>query len=133
VLILGISSALLIAGCDPLDSNELKHEVQSIHSVAAEGSVLAGQASKGRTLAPFARVHARELAQSVDETAQSLNDVDVPDGLRSQVDRAIQLAGDASGSLGDLETSPDDRSQAANLAARLSATAAQADQLAGSL
>lgn len=132
-LLLGLVVALLLGGCDSLDRNELKHEVQSVNSVATEGALLADQAARGRTLATFARVHARELAQSVDETAQSLNDVAVPDDLRSQVDRAIKLAGDTSGSLGDIETSPNDAGQAAMRAAQLRATAAQADQLAGSL
>jgi hypothetical protein len=41
--------ALVLTGCDPLDSAELKREVDAIGSVAAEGELLASDVSLDRT------------------------------------------------------------------------------------
>ena len=126
-------AALWLSGCDPLTADELTREIDQIHSLAAEGAVLADGVRADRTRATFTRVHARELADSADESAQKLNDATEAPGLADDVEGAIELAGDVSQALGDLETSPGDEATGGDAAKRLRDLADRADRLADGL
>ena len=130
VLLIGI---VALPGCEPLGPDELKREVDSVHSVAAEGAELAHLVADQDTKRTFARVQARELADAAEHSAERLTDAHPADGLEDSTARAIDLAGRVSDAVGDIEQAPDDVSAAAGAAERLRRLAAQTDSLSGSL
>jgi hypothetical protein len=125
--------AILVAGCQPLGPDELQREVETVHSTAAEGAVLADEVASQNTKRTFARVQARALADSAQHSAERLTDAHPADGLEAPTQRAISLAEDVSSAVGELETAPDDAAAAARSADRLRELARQSDQLAASL
>jgi hypothetical protein len=126
-------TCLLLTGCEPLSSAELRREVDSIHSIAAEGSLLADQVEAQRTKRTFARVLARELADAAEHSAERLTDAHPDDGLERQTQAAIQMASEAADTLGQIELAPDDSDAAAEAADRLRRLSARSAQLSGSL
>ena len=66
--------AIVLAGCGPMSADELRREVDTIHSTAAEASVLADQIAAQRTKRTFARVQARNLADAAEHSAERLTD-----------------------------------------------------------
>jgi hypothetical protein len=125
--------ALLISGCGPMNADELRREVDTIHSTAAEASVLGDQIAAQRTKRTFARVQARNLADAAEHSAERLTDSNPAAGLEAQLQRAITLAEDVSAAAGSIETAPDDAVAAGHAADRLRDLARQTDQLAGSI
>jgi hypothetical protein len=125
--------ALSLVGCDPLDSAELKREVDSIGSVAAEGELLAADVANDRTKTTFVRVHAGELASSAEESAQKINDADVASGLEGEAKRAIEIAADVSDALGQLQVRPGDERGARGALDDLRRAGDEAERLAASL
>jgi hypothetical protein len=121
--------ALVLAGCDPLDHSELRREVKGLHSIAAEGRLLAKDVERDRTKATFVRVHAGELADSADETAQKVTDADVQKDLGAEAKRTIDLAGELSDALGELEVAPGNEARARGVEAKLTDTQAGIDEL----
>jgi hypothetical protein len=130
VLLIGI---LALPGCEPLGPDELKREVDSIHSVAAEGAVLAHLVADQDTKRTFARAQARELAEAAEHSAERLTDAHPAGGLEAPAGRAIDLADQVSDAVGEIEQAPDDASAAASAAEQLDRLAAQTDSLSGSL
>jgi ABC-type sugar transport system substrate-binding protein len=124
---------LLVPGCDPLDSAELRREVDSIGSVAAEGQLLASDVALDRTKATFVRVHAGELSSAAEDSAQKLNDADVATGLEDDTKQAIEIANEASDALGTLVVSPGDEQLARSAVAKLRDAGDRADRLSASL
>jgi hypothetical protein len=124
---------LALAGCEPLGPDELKREVQSIHSVAAEGSVLADQVAAQDTKRTFARVQARELSDAAGHSAERLTDAHPAEGLAEDTTRAIDLAERTESAIGQVELAPDDAEGAHSAAAQLRRLADQTDALAQSL
>jgi hypothetical protein len=122
-----------LAACEPLGPDELQREVESIHSVAAEGAVLADQVAGQNTKRTFARVQARELADAAEHSAERLTDAHPAEGLGDATSRAIDLAEATSSAVGEVELAPDDASKASAAASRLRELAARTDQLAQSL
>ena len=125
--------ALLLSGCEPLSSAELRREVDTIHSTAAEASVLADQVASQRTKRTFARVLARELSDAAEHSAERLTDAHPDDGLLPKTEDAIDLASQVSTAAGELETAPDDADAAADAAERLRKLAAQSQRLSESI
>ena len=121
--------ALAASGCEPLDQNELRREVESLHSLAAEGATLADQVNEQRTKRTFARVHARELGDSAEHSAERLTDADPADGLEAQTEDAIALADQISSAIGSVEVAPDDPVAAGKAAEQLRSLAARATAL----
>jgi hypothetical protein len=101
-----------LAGCDPLDKNELRREVETIQSISAEGSLLAQQAAMNRTKLTYLRVHSQELADEAEETAEKLKDAEVQQSIKPQLGEAVNLAMEESDALGQLEVSGGDEPQA---------------------
>jgi hypothetical protein len=133
VAVLAIAVAIAASGCEPLGPDELQREVETVHSTAAEGSVLADQIAAQNMKRTFARVQARELGESADHSAERLTDAHPADGLEAPTERAIALAEQVAVAVGDLETAPDDAAAAADAASRLRELARQTDELAASL
>jgi len=131
--LLGVGLAIAVAGCQPLGPDELQREVETVHSTAAEGSVLADQIAAQNIKRTFARAHAEELAGAAQHSAERLTDAHPADGLEAPTQRAISLAEDTESAVGELETAPDDAAVAARAADRLRELARQTDQLAASL
>jgi hypothetical protein len=130
---LAIAIAIAAAGCEPLGPDELQREVETVHSTAAEGSVLADQVAAQNIKRTFTRVQARELADAAEHSAGRLTDAHPADGLEALTERAISLAEEVSAAVGELETAPDDAAGAADAATRLRQLARQTDALAASL
>ena len=72
--ILAVAAALLLAGCggSSLDKKGLQKEAEGIQALAAEGSMLAGDAASGRGTVVFTRIHARYLRASASSSAKTL-------------------------------------------------------------
>ena len=133
MLVAGLAVAVAVAGCEPLGPDELQREVETVHSTAAEGSVLADQIAAQNMKRTFARVQARNLGEAADHSAERLTDAHPAEGLEGPTDRAISLAEQVSGAVGGLEAAPDDAAAAARAADRLRELARQTDELAASL
>jgi hypothetical protein len=131
--LLAVALGIGVAGCEPLGPDELQREVETVHSTAAEGSVLADQIAAQNIKRTFARAHATELADAAQHSAERLTDAHPADGLEAPTQRAIALAEDTESAVGELETAPDDAAAAARAAERLRELARQTDQLAASL
>jgi hypothetical protein len=131
--VLAVAVAATLSACEPLGPDELQREVETIESTAAEGSVLAERIGEQETKRTFARVQARELADSADHSAERLTDAHPQDDLIEETNRAITLAEQAADELGALEVAPDDAAAARATAAKLRALAAKAAGLAESL
>jgi hypothetical protein len=130
----GLTAALagvLVAlpGCGPLERQELKDSVEIVHSIAAEGAVLADDVAHGRTTANFARAQAGQLSSEAQHQAEKLNDATPVRGLRREVRAAIAIASDESSALDDLRTSPKDREQARMSRSMLRKAAKDSDEL----
>jgi hypothetical protein len=125
--------AVVLTGCEPLGPDELQREVESVGSVAAEASVLAGEVAEQNTKRTFARVQARELADAAEHSAERLTDAHPAEGLGDDTARAIDLSEQVSSAVSEIEVAPDDAEGAASAADRLRALARRADSLAGQL
>ena len=68
------ATALLLAGCggSSLGKKALQQEAKGLKALAAEGSVLAGDASRGRSTVVFTRIHARYLRASARSSVKTL-------------------------------------------------------------
>src|SRR4051794_15278154 len=128
-----IGLLLSLSGCGPLGQEGLQREIESIQSAAAEGALVADGVAGDGTKTTFVRVHTGELAGAVEQSSEKLNDATLDPRLRPDANAAIGLADKVSGDLDDLEISPDDRAQAAQIAAELRRVADRAGRLAGSL
>lgn len=74
-LVAGLGAALLLAGCggsSSLGKQALAQKAKSIASLAAEGSLLAADASRGDTTVVFTRIHSRYLRASAGSAATTL-------------------------------------------------------------
>jgi hypothetical protein len=125
--------AVGLTACQPLSADELRREVDTVHSTAAEAAVLADQVARQSTKRTFARVQARELSDSAQHSAERLTDAHPADGLEGATERAIALAEEVSSAAGQVETAPDDAVAAARTANRLRELAQQTEELAGSI
>ena len=128
-----VALTFLLTACEPLGPDELQREVETIHSTAAEGSVLADEIAAQNMKRTFARVQARELADAAQHSAERLTDAHPADGLEDATQRAIALAEDTESAVGQLEVAPDDAVAAQQAAERLRELARQTDELAASL
>src|SRR5215208_6514539 len=64
-----------LAGCGgPVQREELGRGIDSLRSIAAEGSVLARGVADNRTRSAFVRVQTRALSDDADHEAEKLND-----------------------------------------------------------
>jgi hypothetical protein len=82
---LAFGVALLLAGCggqSSLGKKALQQEAKGLNALAAEGSLLASDASRGRTTVVFARIHSRYLRDSASSSVTTLAAGKTPEALR---------------------------------------------------
>jgi len=118
-----------LGGCDPFNRDEFKHELDTLHSVSAEGGLLAGEVAKEDTRTAFVRVQAGHLAETADARAEKLTDADAPADLGPQVDETISLAEAIASQLQDLEFSPGDAARATEVQNKLRDLTGAIDQV----
>ena len=109
-------AVLLVGGCGV--PQEPTKQAEEIHSVAAEGALLAHEAAEGDTRDAFAQEHAKALRKVLGELRPALDDP-----------RLATLADDVDGELAALERSPGDRDRAAAAERELESSAKTADEL----
>ena len=71
---LAFAAALLLAGCggSSLGKKALQQEAKGLKALAAEGSVLASDASRGRSTVVFTRIHSRYLRAAARKSVTTL-------------------------------------------------------------
>ena len=105
--------ALGISSCSSIPQrNEMNW--QSLSSDAIDGSLLADQIMAGRASPIFARAHAQELQDDVDQVELNVSDERLPGYEELQ-----QVADQLSSALGDLAVNPADASVARDAKATL--------------
>jgi hypothetical protein len=117
-----------------MQPDELKRSIQTLESSAAEGALLAGEVADDRTKGTFARVHARELGETVEHEAEKLNDAEADKSdVAAAKTKAVDLADQIDTALGQIQVAPDDEPGARKAATQLDDLSKQAGDLAGSL
>lgn len=124
-----VAAALLTGGCGSttLDSKALGKSADTVHSVAAEASLLAEDAADGRTLGTYQAAHSAALRETVAKEAKTLRSADAQGDLRTRADRLAALADEVAASLERLEQA--NAAEAGRLAADFKRAATQADEL----
>jgi hypothetical protein len=124
--------ALLAAGCgsSSLTAHQLKKEIESIQSFAAEGSTLAQGAAESRSTTIFVRVHSQYLEQGAEKLGKQLDEAQVSSDLEPKRAQAVKLASDVQQDLGRLHRDPGNRELAHRIQLELSSAADDAEQLA---
>jgi hypothetical protein len=86
--------ALLCAGCGggELSANALSKQADSVRSLAAEGALLAGEASAGKTTGIFTRVHSSDLDKTAAQIASTLETAKTKPALEPKLHRLANLA-----------------------------------------
>ena len=113
------ASLAFLTGCGALDAQQQAEELQSL---AAEGAILAHDASEGGTTSTFTRIHAGELREAAEGIAQK------PKARAlGQLGRTIAVQ------IERLEDDPRDERSAAAVERQLDAAAKRAERLAKSL
>jgi hypothetical protein len=108
--------AILLAGCGT--PSALDKQAEEVGSIAAEGALLAHDASEGDTTETFTRVHARELAKNVETLRPAIRD-----GRLERVARSVGA------DLERLADDPSDERGAAQLERRLDDASTQAEEI----
>ena len=124
--------ALIAAGCgsSSLTAHQLKKEIESIQSFAAEGSTLAQGAAESRSTTIFVRVHSQYLEQGAEKLGTQLDQAQVSADLEPKRKRAVKLVSDVQQDLGRLHRDPGNRELAHRIQLELSSAADDAEQLA---
>lgn len=108
---------LALAGCGA--PQELSKQAEEVHSVAAEGALLAHEAAEGDTRDAFVEQHAAALRKLLGELRPAVDDA-----------RLATLADDVDRTLSELARTPGDRERAAGAERKLEAAAEAADEVA---
>jgi hypothetical protein len=122
-----LGAVAMAAGCGgPMEPQELVRSVQTLESAAAEGALLAHDVARDRTKATFARVHSRDLSETVDHEAEKLADADAHGEVALRKSQAVDLANRISQTLGTLQVFPGDEREAAVAERQLRSSAKRA-------
>jgi hypothetical protein len=108
---------LVLAGCGV--PQQLSKQAEEVHSVAAEGALLAHEASEG-SLDSFTTEHAKALRKLLGQLQPAIEDAQL-----------VRTADAVAAALTSLADHPGDRANARRLERRLDAAAKAADELAG--
>jgi hypothetical protein len=132
----GVCLALLtlaLAGCgggSSLGTHALTKDVESIQSLAAEGSLLAKQVAHGDVTGTFVRVHTQYLEKVAGSLRRTLATARVPPGLAADRRKAARLASTVDRDLRLLHRHPSDRAVGERVRSELARAARQAEELA---
>jgi hypothetical protein len=110
-------SVIALAACG--GSGSPTKQAEELHSLAAEGALLAHDAAEGETMGPFTTVHARALRDAAEKVQRG-----------AATGRLERLARTVGAELGRLERAPSDEAGAAVVERRLESAAAAAERLA---
>jgi hypothetical protein len=118
-----------------MQPEELARSIGTLESTAAEGALLADDVARDRTKATFARVHARELGETVEHEAEKLNDAEAEPqgGVAPAKVKAIDLADRISAELGRIQIAPDSEAEGRAAEESLNRLSERAGQLAEGL
>jgi hypothetical protein len=124
--------ALMVSGCgsSSLSSPQLKKEIESIQSFAAEGSTLAQGAAESRSTTIFVRVHSQYLEQGAKKVGTKLDQAQVASDLEPKRAQAVKLVSEVEQDLDSLHRDPGNRELAHRIQLELSSAADDAEQLA---
>jgi hypothetical protein len=128
-------AATSLPGCGgPITPGELSRSIQTLESVAAEGSLVAQGVADDRTKATFVRVHSRDLGDVVQHEAEKLNDAQADQAdVAAAKTRAIDLADRIGTALGQIQTAPGSEVEGRKAASSLSRLSEDAKKLADGL
>jgi hypothetical protein len=112
-----VAALLLISGCGV--PQQLSKQAEEVHAVAAEGALLAHEASEG-SLDAFTREHAKALRKLLGELRPAIED-----------EQLAHTSDSVDAALANLAAHPGDRRNASRLERRLEDAAKTADELAG--
>ena len=128
-----LAAALLCAGCGAgeLSASALSKQADSLRSLAAEGALLAKDASAGKTTRTFSRVHSSDLDKAASKAAASLETAKTKPALESERRRLASLAQRISDDLDRLGNAS--KGEQRSLANELQRAAEQSNQIAESL
>jgi hypothetical protein len=90
----GVALVSLVVGCGT--PSALDKQAEAVGSIAAEGSLLAHDASEGDTTRTFTRVHARELAKKASALVPAIRDSELESVART-VGRELDALADDPG------------------------------------
>ena len=113
-----VIAVILIAGCGV--PHELAKQAEEVHSVAAEGALVAHDAGEGSTTTTFTREHSEALRKLLEQLEPAIENP-----------RLRRIAQEVDRSLARLADDPDDRTGARRLEQDLDEAAKAADELAG--
>ena len=128
-----LAAALLCAGCGgaKLSASTLSKHADSLRSLAAEGALLANDASAGKTTRTFTRVHSSDLDKAAAKAAASLETAKTKPALESKLRRLATLARRVRDDLERLGSASKDEQR--TLANELQRAAGQSNQIAEGL
>ena len=55
-----------------MSAEQLENQRETVHSIAAEGALLAADVERGRSTRPFAKIHSGDLSELADGAAKAL-------------------------------------------------------------
>jgi hypothetical protein len=125
--------ALAATGCGgggTLSKKAFQKQAESIQSLAAEGSLVAHDAAKGRTTTPFVRVHTQYLREAAKKIYDELARSQASGRLADRRFEGAKLAISTAELLDQLHKASADRTVAARVEAHLKDIANQAQRLA---
>ena len=129
-----LTAALAYAGCGgAMQPDELSRSIGTLESVAADGALLGGDVARDRTKATFARVHARDLGETVEHEAEKLHDASAEGRVAFRKAAAVDLAGRISEALGQIQTAPDSEQEGRSAESALTRLGDRAGKLAEGL
>jgi hypothetical protein len=102
VLVLGVSLALLGAGCgsgDKLGAKALSQQSKSLQSEASEGALLAQDAASGKTTRIYTREHSSDLYKAASQAEASLKAGKTAPALEPKLRQLTALATEVSAAL----------------------------------
>ncbi len=127
-----LAATLLSAGCGgELSASALSKQADSLRSFAAEGALLAEDASAGKTTRTFSRVHSSDLDKAASKAAASLETAKTKPALESERRRLASLAQRISDDLDRLGNAS--KGEQRSLANELQRAAEQSNQIAEGL
>jgi hypothetical protein len=112
-----IAVALAAAGCAVPSS--VSKQAEDVASIAAEGSLLAGDVADGNSTSPFARTHAHVLRSDAEKLRKAIRQPKLRTVADAVITELTRLAG-----------SPSDRATGARVERALNRAAEQADEIA---
>jgi hypothetical protein len=102
--------AVAVAGCggaSTVSAEQLEKQRETVHSIAAEGALLAADVERGRSTRPFAKIHSGDLSELADGAAKALAKPAGPP-LEAERRREEARAVAVSDALAQLHAHPDD-------------------------